>query len=83
MKFLPIIYLTFLVIILSTPPYYAAHGYEFLNYGIKILYPIFGPIFLYFDIFENNSDYFILHSILSVVLDVVCILVVFKHPHKV
>lgn len=82
MKFIPLIYAVFLTVILLTYPNYAAHGYDVLNYGVKFLFPIFGAFALYDGIFDNRPYMLNLHSILAVIFDILCVVIIINRPHE-
>ncbi len=82
MKYIPLIYLAFLTVILLTYPNYDAHGDDVLNYGVKILFPIFGAFALYDGIFDNRPYMVNLHSILAVIFDILCVVIIINPPHK-
>lgn len=82
MKFIPLIYSAFLTLILLTNPNYAAHGYDFMNYGVKILFPLFGAFAFYDGIFDNRPYMLNLHSTLAVIFDILCLVIIINHPHK-
>ncbi|MDX1958160.1 MAG: hypothetical protein SFU98_06285 [Leptospiraceae bacterium] len=83
MKYIPFIYIAFLMIILLTRPNYDAYGYDVLNYGIKILFPIFGVFFFFGGIIDNKPEMLNLHSILAIIFGIVCCVIEFNHPHKI
>jgi hypothetical protein len=82
MKYIPLIYVAFLTVILLTYPNYDAHGYDFMNYGVKFLFPIFGVFAFYDGIFDNIPYALNLHSILAVIFDILCVVIIINHPHE-